>query len=156
VKNRKVYFIDLPVNNKPRYVCDITEKFYNLDLTVTIYCKSEQSTQLLNKLLWTWKQESFVPHTICPATNEAQETLPEPVLITTSIPLKHQTDALILFDPLDDTSVFSSFTVIIDFAETYNTLKVEESRNRFRELRDNEKYDLEFIKLGLFINKKEL
>ncbi len=152
---QKVYFIDLPVNSKPRYICDITEKIYGQQLTCTIYCKTEQSTQLLDRLLWTWKQESFVPHILCPAET-VSDNLPEPVLITSTLPINHKTNTLILFDPVDDNSVFSSFNIIIDFAETYNPVKVAESRKRFKELRDAGEYDLEYLKLSEFLKKVQL
>jgi DNA polymerase-3 subunit chi len=155
VDKKKVYFIDLPVNNKPRYVCDIAEKIYGQQLTSTIYCKLEQSTQLLDKLLWTWKQESFVPHTLCPAKT-ISDNLPEPILITSTLPLNHKTDTLILFDPINDDSVFSSYNITIDFAETYNSIKIAESRKRFKSIRDAEEYDLEYLKLSEFLKKMQL
>ena len=152
---QKVYFIDLPVNNKPRYVCDITEKIYSSKLSCTIYCAAEQSARLLDKLLWTWKQESFVPHTICPSPS-ALDTLPEPILITSKLPLDHKTDALILFDPPEDRAIFSPFKIIIDFAETYDAIKVEQSRKRYKDILDSGKYELHFLKLSEFLKTTQL
>lgn len=152
---QKVYFIDLPVNNKPRYVCDITEKIYSSKLSCTIYCAAEQSAQLLDKLLWTWKQESFVPHTICPST-PISDTLPEPILITSKLPIEHQTDALILFDPPEDRTLFSSYRIIIDFAETYDEVKIKQSRKRYKDLLDSGEYELNYLKLSEFLKKTQL
>jgi DNA polymerase-3 subunit chi len=155
VEIKKVYFIDLPVNNKPRYICDIAEKIYTMGIKSTIYCRTEQSAQLLDKLLWTWKQESFVPHTLNIPENQ-QDAISEPVIISNSMPVKHQTDALILFDPLNEVSHFSSYKIIIDLAETYNPVKAEESRNRYRFFMKKEDFSLQFVKLGIFLKQKEI
>ncbi|GEM_PF-919433 len=151
---QKIYFIDLSVNNKPRYVCDITEKLYARQLTCTIYCVKEQSAQLLDKLLWTWKQESFVPHTLCPAKT-ITENIPEPVLISSALPLNHHTNVLILFDPFNDNSHFSPYDFIIDFAETYDNIKINESRKRYKTFLNSEQFEPVFLKLSEFLKKSQ-
>ncbi len=154
MNNKIVYFIDLPVNNKPRYICDITEKLYTQELTCTIFCKKDQSTQLLDKLLWTWKQESFIPHTLY--SGDSNKPIEEPVIISTILPIPHQSNALLLFDPTDDISLFDTYTTIIDFAETYDSHKLKESRIRFKNLRELDKYKLEFLKLSTFLKNEQV
>ena len=147
MQESQVYFIELAIANKAKFVCDITEHFYNSNKTVCIYANSTKDATQIDQLLWTWKQDSFVPHAMTSAQNN------EPIVIDTgqqSIPEK---DVLILFDPLDP-KVFSNYAYIIDFAEIYDTQKLQASRKRYKDARNLEQYKLEFIKLGAFLNLK--
>lgn len=144
-----VFFIELSISNKIRYVCDIVEKFYNQNLTVHIFTKDKQSAHLVDQQLWSWKPNSFVPHK--QVSEEAQDA-DEPVLISSSGEWPQPAQALVLFDPLP-ADVFLDYDYVVDFAETYDQSKVAESRKRFRLVRDMDGLNLEYIQLGAFLNK---
>ena len=57
------------------FCCRLTEKVWAMGNTVHIKTNNEQETQLVDDLLWTFNQQSFVPH----ATQD--ENLDVPVLI---------------------------------------------------------------------------
>ena len=58
------------------FCCRLTEKVWAMGNTVHILTNNEQETQLVDELLWTFNQQSFVPH----ATQG--ENLNVPVTIT--------------------------------------------------------------------------
>ncbi|MEJ2053523.1 MAG: DNA polymerase III subunit chi [Calditrichaceae bacterium] len=58
----KIFFIELNVENKFRHACDIIENLYEKNISVTVFVNEEKFASLLDKQLWTWKQESFIPH----------------------------------------------------------------------------------------------
>ena len=55
-------------NNKPNasslLACRILEKAYKRGHRVFVYCADLKATNCLDELLWTYKDESFIPHNI--------------------------------------------------------------------------------------------
>ena len=145
----QVIFIDLSVANKLRYVCDIVEKFFLDELTITVFVKDAAEARNLDQRLWTWKQDSFIPHSI---QNQPPQERSEAVIITSEDNAITKSDAIILYDPLDS-SKLEHFRWIIDFAETYNSQQLQQSRQRFRELRDSGNFNLDYQKLGPFLSQ---
>lgn len=143
----QVYFVELAVPQKARYVCDIVEKFYRDGQKVAIFTKEKKDALQLDQQLWVWKPESFIPHRMVDEQAASDE---EPVLITSSPDNLPQAEALIQFDPIPAERM-SGFKYVIDFAETYRKDKLHASRERFKQIRDAGKYELEFVKLGSFL-----
>lgn len=63
--------------NRLRFACRLTDKAYRLGNRVFIHTESAQQTRLLDDLLWTFQQNSFVPHSVYQDAGEA----PAPVLL---------------------------------------------------------------------------
>ena len=147
MQDTQVYFIELAIANKAKCVCDLTERFYNSKKSVCIYVKSSKEATQIDQLLWNWKQDSFIPHAIISEQDN------EPVIISNDQRGWPYKDVLILFDPTDP-KTFSEYDYIVDFAEIYDAQKLQDSRKRYKEVRDLDKYKLEFIKLGAFLNLK--
>ncbi len=147
----KAIFIELPIPKKNRYVCDITEKFYEEGKKVHIYTSKKENALQLSRDLWTWKQNSFVPHTVH-FGQEALEADHEPVVITT-VKMEEIADAIILFDPLKPEEL-SDYEMIVDFAEVYDEARRNDSRKRFKAFRDDGRFDVLFTKIGAFLNGK--
>ncbi|MCK4754438.1 MAG: DNA polymerase III subunit chi, partial [Calditrichia bacterium] len=57
-----IFFIVLKSAVKSRIVCDLAEKCYLNNRRIVIYTNSEEECNKFDSLLWTWKQQSFVPH----------------------------------------------------------------------------------------------
>ncbi len=146
-----VLFIELKIASKNKYICDITEKLFDNNISVSIFASDPKTIDQLNNLLWTWKQDSFIPHSIVSPENEK----PEAVLLTSSSERLAQNQALILFDPLPF-SILEKYKLIIDFAEIYHSEKKVESRKRFKEMRDSDIFDLHFTQLGAILAKKSI
>ncbi|MGD9898769.1 MAG: DNA polymerase III subunit chi [Calditrichaceae bacterium] len=143
-----VTFIELKITAKERYICQIVEKLFNKNLRTTVYVADKKAAFNLDNLLWNWKQESFVPHSIMNDPSMAPE---DPVIITSNESFPALTDALILYDPLP-VSKFEGYRYIIDFAEIYDNTKLVESRKRYAAFLHKEEYELSFMQLGAFLN----
>ncbi len=79
--------------NADKFVCRLTETAYRQGLKIFINTASEQETARFDDLLWTYKEESFLPHTTL--SHRTPHTLPPPILIGTQIDQTLSSDALI-------------------------------------------------------------
>jgi len=145
-----VLFIELKIASKNKYVCEITEKLFQNNISVSIFAEEKSATQLDN-LLWTWKQESFIPHHV----NEGKEKVNGQVFINSSQENLSPSQAIVLHDPLP-VQKLKDYNLIIDFAEIYHSDKKLESRKRFKELRDSNSFDIHFTHLGALLSKKSI
>jgi DNA polymerase-3 subunit chi len=143
-----VYFIELAVAQKPKYICEITEKLFNLGKQIHIFANEKKDGRFLDQLLWTWKQDSFIPHGLAEENEE-----PEAVQICTGALPATGAEALILNDPLLP-DAYAPYSFIIDFAETYDKQKLNASRARFKQIRDSNQFTVDFLKLGAFLGQK--
>jgi len=143
---QQIIFIELLIANKTKCVCDISEHLYNINKTVSIFVKDLSELGQLDERLWTWKQESFVPHSIQQPDKEAAE----PVRLTSDSEQLPSSDIIILNDPIP-LEKLTTYKLIIDFAEVYHAERIEQSRERFRVCRDAG-YPVEFLKLGAFMS----
>ena len=142
----KTYFIELNTNNKIRFTCDIVENLYEKNVSVTVFVNDAKNAHNLDGQLWTWKQESFIPHTILNETADQSEN----IIITTSSSIPFQTQALVFFDPNPSIPI-EKYQYIIDFAETYHPDRLKLSRQRFKQIKSESNAEPEFFKLGAFL-----
>ena len=63
------------------FACRLTEKAMAQGMKIYIHAPSEQSAQDMDDLLWSFKPESFIPHTIVGLDDEMEEDDEVPVLI---------------------------------------------------------------------------
>ena len=145
-----VLFVELKISAKNRYICEITEKLFHSNIAVSIYSKSSSSQ--IDTHLWTWKQESFIPHQVLTSDNAE---ISESVLILNNSQNLPDTEAIILVEPLpfDD---LQKFRLIIDFAEVFHSEKKMESRQRYKKMRDSGNFDIHFTQLGAILAKKDI
>ena len=124
----EIIFIVLNSAVKARIVCDLAEKCYLNNRRIVIYASSEEECKKFDSLLWTWKQQSFVPHKNIDSLSKSQK---EPIILTTNIDSAADYDTLLLVDPLPLEKI-NQFTTVIDFAEKYDSNGLELSRERFK------------------------
>jgi DNA polymerase-3 subunit chi len=74
-----------------RLACKITEKAYKLGNSVYIHTDSTEQAGLIDDLLWTFRDGSFIPHQTDAGNNEKSA----PVLIGHNKELQHGADVLI-------------------------------------------------------------
>ena len=141
----------MKIASKNRYACDLVEKLYDNNLSVLVYTSDSTTLSQLNNQLWTWKQESFIPHTIFDSTNSDDA----PVLLTANSENLPKVQTLVLYDPLPLEKLLQ-FDLIFDFAELYHSDKKIQSRARFKEMRASDKFDLRFTQLGAILSKKTI
>lgn len=128
----KVNFIVLNSAIKSRIVCDLAEKCYIDGHRLVIYFDKDETCKTVEAMLWTWKQQSFIPHKCVDVLNKTQA---EPVILTNSIETAADYDILLLHDPAP-LEIIEKFSRIIDFAEKYDTAALDASRQRFKIYRD--------------------
>ena len=77
--------------------CRIAEKAWRQGHRVHLHVDSPESARRLDDLLWTWRDESFVPHSVCGAGEAAAEAA-APVTIGWGTPPDFAADVLLNLD----------------------------------------------------------
>ena len=142
-----IIFIVLNSAVKSRIVCDLAEKCYLDNQRIVIYAENENECKNIDMLLWTWKQQSFIPHMFLDSLSEPHQ---EPVIITSLIEANADYSTLLLVDPLP-LAVVSQFPTVIDFAEKYEAQALESSRERYKIYRD-QNFKIETMPPGEFLH----
>ncbi len=116
--------------NRQHYACRLTDKAYRQGRKVYIHTSSPGETQMLDRLLWTFRDQSFVPHGIASASD------PEitPVLIGEQEPPEQADDVLINLSP-QVPSFFSRFERVAEIVDQ-NTEVKQASRQHYQFYRD--------------------
>jgi DNA polymerase III subunit chi len=125
------------------FACRLTEKAYLRDLRVVIVNDSQADARVLDDMLWTFNDRSFIPHQIC-----TEHQAPDPatkVYLTTPPAATPAADLLVnLTDRLPEQwERFARIAEIIDADEERRRL----GRERFKSYRDL-KVTLETHQLG--------
>lgn len=63
------------------FICRLVEKAYNLDHRVYIHTSSESAATALDDLLWTFRQQSFIPHEIIGDSDKGKDSDICPVVL---------------------------------------------------------------------------
>lgn len=114
------------------FACKLTEKAYTQGMKVYINTQSEQQTQSLNGLLWTFKQESFLPHEIAVDSSSADA----PIMIGNGVE-PEQSNGLLINLSQDVPLFFSQFERLAELVNQNEQIK-EKGRERFRFYKDRE------------------
>ncbi len=122
----KVIFIDTQNYGKDKSIALATEKFYNLGERVLILTSSRERGEFLDDYLWTFKQQSFLPHTFTES-----ETEEEPIVITLVEKNLNGATVLILDTPAS-LDFIRTFPYVVDFADRTTQQTLQDSRKRFK------------------------
>ena len=114
-----------------KLACRIVEKAYRLGHRVFVRAGNSDDTNVLDDLLWTFSQNSFVPHQLR-AESDSRES---PVVIGEHPPAAEGTDVLISVadDPVSD---FTAYPRIVEIVGCEDSEKAS-GRNRFRFYREH-------------------
>jgi len=141
--DRAATFVELlSPGDRLRFVCEWTERYYLEGRTVCILLNDEAEADELDSLLWTFRQEAFIPHV---RLEKAEEPVIEPVIIATGDPDEVESDALILGSGDGLPEGFERFGRICDFAVVYDEGLRQASRDRFAACK-NAGYHMRFVK----------
>jgi len=122
-------FVELKAaDQKLPVVCDLVARHYERGETVAVFTPDPAEAEQLDSLLWTFRQNSFIPHV---RIESAREPLVEPVIIFSGEPGDLRSDVLVIVSAQDIPEWFSGFGVIHDFAEIYDQDRRQASRARF-------------------------
>ena len=116
--------------NRYSLACRLADKAYQKGHRVLIHTPSEEEARHLDRLLWTFRQGSFVPHGL---TNKADPAL-TPVLISNGEDAKAEHDVLINLHP-EVPDFFSRFERLIEPIDQETDTR-DAGRKRFRFYRD--------------------
>lgn len=58
------YLLNKAADDKWLYACRLLEKAYRLGHRVFVFCDNQQNAEHLDELLWTYKDNSFIPHNL--------------------------------------------------------------------------------------------
>jgi DNA polymerase III subunit chi len=128
-----VRFLVLTSNAKQKLICELAEKFYLAGKKTIILVNDDETGNELDRLLWIWKQSSFVPHLF---THSISYKILEPVVITSQVIENPGFDLLILANPAAAETIMK-FEQVIDFAEKFDEHLLKLSRDRFISYREN-------------------
>ena len=110
--------------------CRLADKAYRLGHTVYLFASSEARAVMLDDLLWTFRQDSFVPHERYPLTG----TEGSPVLIGTAPPAEVAAQVLInCTDALPEG--FERFERVVELVDQRPEV-LAQSRARFKQYRE--------------------
>lgn len=130
----KVDFYILPdadINARLRFACQLIEKIYKEKKTVYIHAEDRMMAHQLDELLWTWRDDSFLPHNLY---GDGPEPTPPIQIGFDATPEKHRN---ILINLHKDIPVFhTQFTRIIELIANDETAQ-EAGRERYRLYRSN-------------------
>jgi len=112
--------------------CRLSEKACHSNTTTFIHTQTEEHSMQLNKLLWNFKEHSFIPHTLY--NHEDAEKQAHPVLIGHDIEPEKNFDLLINLDSkIPD--FYSRFKRVIEIV-THNDEQRELSRKHYKFYKD--------------------
>ena len=117
-------------NGRALLACRLADKAYTLGHEVYILVASEAQAGALDDLLWTFRQDSFIPHERYPLAGDEAS----PVLIGTILPTESRAYVLINFtDRLPEG--FERYERIAELVDQ-NPEVLAKSRERFRQYRE--------------------
>jgi len=115
---------DSAPKSRLRFACRLADKVFRLGQRVFIHTASAEQTRELDTLLWTFQQNSFVPHS---SVQDAGDT-PPPVL------LGHDAEpdaSQVLINLASDVPLFfSRFERVAELVNTDNTVR-QQGRSRY-------------------------
>lgn len=125
------------------FICRLTEKAWSQNNAVYIHTLDEQQAIKYDELLWTFNEESFVPHQLA-ATENNEKTVLIGYKTTAEIPSHH--DVLINLN-YESPSFFSQFERVAEIITADETSRIK-GRERYQFYRDRG-YALETHKMSL-------
>lgn len=121
---------DQQQNGRALLACRVTDKAYSLGHTVYLFTASEAQAAALDDLLWTFRQDSFIPHERYPLVG----TEGSPVLIGTALPAEVEAQVLINFTSSLPEG-FGRFERVVELVDQQPEV-LAKSRERFKQYRE--------------------
>ena len=119
--------------DKFHLACRLADKAYQSGHRVCITTDSARDAELMNELLWTFNDRSFIPHEICDESTPAAN-LTAPVLIASQLQKTEEHEVLINLSG-EVPACFSQFERLLEPVDQEDNNKVS-GRNRYRYYRD--------------------
>lgn len=121
---------DQKENGRALLACRLVDKAYSLGHSIYLLVASDPQAAALDDLLWTFRQDSFIPHERYPLVEEGDS----PVLIGTLLPTDRTAQVLInLTDQLPEG--FERYERVVELVDQTPEV-LAKSRERFRQYRE--------------------
>ncbi len=113
-----------------RLACKIIDRAYRSGYSVYLWTRDDQESVLLDDLLWTFSQTSFIPH----VRNNGNAGLMAPVRINHHPPKSGAAEVVVSVadQPVEDYSNFARIAEVVGFDE----VEKQSGRSRFKFYRD--------------------
>lgn len=134
---KKACFFLLTEPAKDISVCHLAQLYYERGKTVYIFARDQRHADALDSLLWTFDEQSFVPHEVY--GGEPDAAVEAPVVIGTNSAVHHDFDIFIAGAHFEETDMpfITRFDSVIDFADQYDDNLVLLSRKRYQMFREH-------------------
>ena len=132
----EILFYHLTESTLEKALPGLVEKSLSRDWKVVVQAGSQASVEALDTLLWTYRDDSFLPHS---ANRDGGETL-QPVWLTTENDNPNSANIRFLVDnsELDDVSEYDRIVYMFD---GHNNTSVEHARTRWKFHKDQNSGD---------------
>lgn len=118
-------------NARLEFICRLTEKVYNKGHSILLHTDDIRQAEMINDLLWTWKQGSFIPHEI-----HADETTADcPIVISHHPDLKTDMQDVLINMANEIPLFFSQFDRVTEIVDQDEENR-QGARKRYRFYQD--------------------
>lgn len=129
-----IYFVETRADGQRILLCRWIERFHDSGRRVQLVVDSSQAAQYVDHLLWTFSQESFIPHRI--AGPGAGQKPSEPVVITVGESQLEGFEVLVC-DGRVQLEFMLRFPLSVHFVLTDDEERKQESRLMYQKARDS-------------------
>ena len=119
------------VDARWHFACRLLEKAYFAGNSVFVFCQCQEDAETLDELLWTFKEDSFIPHNL----QHEGLTPPPPIQIGHHQEPRGFSDVLLNLNP-SIPPFYSNFKRVIELVSN-ETERKELGRKNYRFYRDN-------------------
>ena len=128
-------FYPLESPDKDRAVCKVCQQYFEEGHRVFILTNDDVQSRNLDTMLWTYRQESFIPHEII---DESTYSVDVPVVLSTHESNRFDSQILIIAKDVSEQDIhfYRSFNTIIDFADKWDEILLTKSRQRYKFFHD--------------------
>jgi len=129
----EILFVETRASEQRNLLCRWVERFYEDGKRAQVAADSTMAAQVLDQLLWTFSQPSFIPHRIF----TTRDVLPavEPVVITVGETPLEDFDVLVCDGPVH-LELMAHYPMVVHFVLVDDPEKKQESRMLWQTARD--------------------
>jgi DNA polymerase-3 subunit chi len=129
-------FFEVPAARREESLCEKVSDFYEKGERIYVRASSEAAAKKLDELLWTFRDNSFVPHALW---SGEEALLTEPVAVGWRSGNPNSAGKLVLAGPVDAEELLAArdaFNSIADFVPNGDKGATMSARERYRLLRE--------------------
>ncbi|MFO7812691.1 MAG: DNA polymerase III subunit chi [Pelovirga sp.] len=123
-----IFFVRLVRQEKALHVARLAEMHFSRGQRVLVVVADDGMATVLDRYLWTWQKDSFLPHKVMYTVDEPCD---EAVVIST-VEFNPNKATVLICATACSPDFLKSFQKVYDFAETYDPQLAETARERFR------------------------